>query len=125
VKDRNTGNAMRGAEATVRKLEAHGERHILGLRGDATLPFYDALYRLDHKIEHILTRDERYFSVNLNRTVHMAVADAFGVWSWRVENPEDADSVPRQEADHGEPALVGAISRLQHEANALVSDWSA
>ncbi len=52
-------NMMTGAEAMVRMLEAHGVRHIFGLCGDTTLPFYDALYRLDHKIEHILTRDER------------------------------------------------------------------
>ena len=43
----------------VRMLEAHGVRHIFGLCGDTTLPFYDALYRLDHGIEHILARDER------------------------------------------------------------------
>jgi acetolactate synthase-1/2/3 large subunit len=43
----------------VHMLEAHGVRHIFGLCGDTTLPFYDALYRLDHNIEHILTRDER------------------------------------------------------------------
>lgn len=52
-------NAMTGAEAMVRMLEAHGVRHIFGLCGDTTLPFYDALYRLDHNIQHILTRDER------------------------------------------------------------------
>ena len=52
-------NTMNGAEAMVRMLEAHGVRHIFGLCGDTTLPFYDALYRLDHDIEHILTRDER------------------------------------------------------------------
>ena len=52
-------NQLTGAEAMVRMLEAHGVRHIFGLCGDTTLPFYDALYRLDHKIEHILTRDER------------------------------------------------------------------
>ncbi|MGI9436795.1 MAG: thiamine pyrophosphate-binding protein [Geminicoccaceae bacterium] len=50
---------MSGAEAMVRMLEQHGVRHIFGLCGDTTLPFYDALYRLDHDIEHILTRDER------------------------------------------------------------------
>ena len=43
----------------VRMLEAHGVKHIFGLCGDTTLPFYDALYRLEHKIDHILTRDER------------------------------------------------------------------
>ena len=52
-------NALNGAEAMVRMLQAHGVRHIFGLCGDTTLPFYDALYRLDHGIEHILTRDER------------------------------------------------------------------
>jgi len=52
---------MTGVEAMVRMLELHGVRHIFGLCGDTTLPFYDALYRLDHgiEIEHILTRDER------------------------------------------------------------------
>ena len=52
-------NHLTGAEAMVHMLEAHGVRHIFGLCGDTTLPFYDALYRLDHNIEHILTRDER------------------------------------------------------------------
>lgn len=52
-------NAVNGAEAMVRMLQAHGVKHIFGLCGDTTLPFYDALYRLDHGIEHILTRDER------------------------------------------------------------------
>ncbi len=53
-------NHLTGAEATVRMLEAHGVRHMFGLCGDTTLPFYDALARLDHEIEHILTRDERH-----------------------------------------------------------------
>ncbi len=53
------GNQPTGAEAMVRMLEAHGVRHVFGLCGDTTLPFYDALYRLDHSIEHVLTRDER------------------------------------------------------------------
>ena len=53
------GNTINGAEAMVRLLEAHGVQHIFGLCGDTTLPFYDALYRLDHGMQHILTRDER------------------------------------------------------------------
>ena len=53
------GNRLTGAEAMVRMLQAHGVKHIFGLCGDTTLPFYDALYCLDHDIEHILTRDER------------------------------------------------------------------
>lgn len=53
------GNVSNGAEAMVRLLEAHGVSHIFGLCGDTTLPFYDALYRLDHGMQHVLTRDER------------------------------------------------------------------
>lgn len=52
-------NQMNGAEAMVRMLEAQGVRHIFGLCGDTTLPFYDAMLRLDHGITHVLTRDER------------------------------------------------------------------
>jgi len=52
-------NSLTGAEALVRMLEAYEVRYIFGLCGDTTLPFYDALYRLDHNIEHVLTRDER------------------------------------------------------------------
>ena len=48
-----------GAEAVVRLLQQHGVRHIFGLCGDTSLPFYDALQRLDHGMQHILTRDER------------------------------------------------------------------
>lgn len=54
-----SANIMNGAEAMVRMLDAYQVRHIFGLCGDTSLPFYDALYRLDHNIEHILTRDER------------------------------------------------------------------
>lgn len=44
----------------VRMLNAHGVKHMFGLCGDTTLPFYDALAQMDHGIEHILTRDERH-----------------------------------------------------------------
>ena len=52
-------NRLSGAEAFVRMLQLHGVRHIFGLCGDTSLPLYDALYRLDHGITHVLTRDER------------------------------------------------------------------
>jgi len=47
------------AEAFVRMLERHGVTHIFGLCGDTSLPLYDALYRIDHGIQHVLARDER------------------------------------------------------------------
>jgi len=52
-------NQLTGAEVFVRMLQLHGVKHIFGLCGDTSLPFYDALYRLDHGITHVLTRDER------------------------------------------------------------------
>jgi acetolactate synthase I/II/III large subunit len=52
-------NELNGAEAFVRMLQHHGVTHIFGLCGDTSLPLYDALYRLDHGMTHILTRDER------------------------------------------------------------------
>jgi acetolactate synthase I/II/III large subunit len=50
---------MNGAEAMVRMLQAQGVQHIFGLCGDTTLPFYDAMLRLDHDMRHVLVRDER------------------------------------------------------------------
>ena len=48
-----------GADALIRMLQLNGVRHIFGLCGDTSLPYYDALARLDHGMDHILTRDER------------------------------------------------------------------
>ncbi|MEO1491973.1 MAG: thiamine pyrophosphate-binding protein [Pseudomonadota bacterium] len=56
----DASNQSTGAEAMVRLLAGHGVRHIFGLCGDTSLPFYDALARLDHGMTHILTRDERH-----------------------------------------------------------------
>lgn len=55
-----SSNQKSGAEATVDLLAGHGVKHIFGLCGDTSLPFYDALGRLNHAMEHILTRDERH-----------------------------------------------------------------
>ncbi len=48
-----------GADALIRMLQLNGVQHIFGLCGDTSLPYYDALARLDHGMDHILTRDER------------------------------------------------------------------
>jgi acetolactate synthase-1/2/3 large subunit len=57
---RQGSNRMTGAEAMVRMLQAYGVTHMFGLCGDTTLPFYDALARQGHGIDHLLTRDERH-----------------------------------------------------------------
>jgi acetolactate synthase-1/2/3 large subunit len=40
-------------------LELQDVEYVFGLCGDTSLPFYDALGRLDHGIRHVLCRDER------------------------------------------------------------------
>ena len=81
----NQKNHLNGAEALVKMLEQHKVEHIFGLCGDTTLPFYDALYRLDHKIEHILTRDERsaaYMADGYARVTNK-VGICEGTFRWR------------------------------------------
>lgn len=51
--------SVSGAHAMVHMLQGHGVKHIFGLCGDTTLPFYDAMLEIDHGITHVLTRDER------------------------------------------------------------------
>ena len=69
------GNALTGAEAVVRILQGYGVEVVFGLCGDTSLPLYDALARLDHGIDHVLTRDERSAAY---------MADAYARLSGRV-----------------------------------------
>lgn len=70
-------NQLTGAEATVRLLQHHGVEVIFGLCGDTSLPWYDALYRLDHGMRHVLTRDER--SAGYMADVYARVSGKIGV----------------------------------------------
>jgi hypothetical protein len=67
--------SLQDDEALVQLLDAFGVRHIFGLCGDTSLPFYDAMHRLDHDITHVLTRDERHATY---------MADAYARVSKRV-----------------------------------------
>ena len=68
---------------------------------------------------------QRFYNVDFNRTDHAAVAAAFGVKSWRVEDPEELESVLKQALAHDGPTLVDVISQPLHEAAAPVSEWVA
>ncbi|TVQ33742.1 MAG: thiamine pyrophosphate-binding protein [Geminicoccaceae bacterium] len=72
-----TTNQLTGAEAMVRLLQQHGVEVVFGLCGDTSLPLYDALYRLDHDIRHVLTRDER--SAGYMADVYARVSGKVGV----------------------------------------------
>ena len=56
----NQLQTLTGAEAAVEMLAAHGVEILFGLCGDTSLPFYDALARLEHGMRHVLARDERH-----------------------------------------------------------------
>ncbi len=70
-------NTISGAEALVKMLHLHDVEVVFGLCGDTSLPFYDALYRLDHGIRHVLTRDER--SASYMADVYARVSGKVGV----------------------------------------------
>jgi acetolactate synthase-1/2/3 large subunit len=69
--------------------------------------------------------DGRYFSVDFNRTDHAAVAAAFGVRSWRVEDPAELHQTLRTAIEHGGPTLVDVVCQPLNEARAPVSEWVA
>ena len=48
-----------GADSLVLMLKEFGVKHIFGVCGDTSLPFYDSLWKLGDGITHILARDER------------------------------------------------------------------
>ena len=109
------GNALNGAEAMVRLLQAHGVKHIFGLCGDTSLPFYDALFRLDHGMRHILTRDERCAAY---------MADAYARVTGRVgvcEGPSGGG------ATHILPGVVEAnessVALLSITSDVSVTSW--
>jgi acetolactate synthase-1/2/3 large subunit len=68
---------------------------------------------------------ERYFSVDFNRTDHAAVAEAFGIKSWKVEQPGDLDAALGAALRHDGPSMVDVISQPLQDAAAPVSEWIA
>ena len=67
----------------------------------------------------------RYYSVDFSTTDHAAVAAAYGLKSWRVEDPAKLRGVLREAIAHDGPTLVDIISQPLHEARAPVSEWVA
>ena len=69
--------------------------------------------------------DERYFSVDFNRTDHAAVAEAFGIKSWTVDDPGQLKFVLAEAVKHDGPTLVDVITQPLQDARAPVSEWVA
>ncbi|MGH9174887.1 MAG: thiamine pyrophosphate-binding protein, partial [Vicinamibacterales bacterium] len=68
---------MNVSEAIVAILAESGVEHIFGLPGDTGMDFYDALYRNEGRIQHILTRDER--SASFMADAYARVSGKLGV----------------------------------------------
>ncbi len=68
---------------------------------------------------------ERYFSVDFSRTDHAKVAEAFGVKSWRVDDPQQLGAVMREAMAWPGPTLIDIIAQPLQEAAAPVSEWIA
>ncbi len=68
---------------------------------------------------------ERYFSVDFTRTDHAAVAAAYGLKSWRVEDPSELDGALKAAIAHDGPTLVDVIAQPLQDAAAPVSEWVA
>jgi acetolactate synthase-1/2/3 large subunit len=65
----------------------------------------------------------RYFSVDFGKTDHAAVAEAFGVRSWRVSDPAKLQPALMAALRHAGPSLVDVIAQPLHLAHAPVSEW--
>jgi acetolactate synthase-1/2/3 large subunit len=68
---------------------------------------------------------ERYFGVDFSSTDHAAVAAAFGLQSWRVEEPKELGSTLKKALECNGPALLDVICQPLQEAKAPVSEWIA
>ena len=67
----------------------------------------------------------RTHNVDFGRTDHAAVARAFGLEAWRVEDPEALPGVLREAVGRGGPTLVDVVAQPLEEAAAPVSEWVA
>ncbi len=50
---------LNASQAIVEMLRAYEVRHIFGIPGDTSIPFYDALFEARDSINHVMARDER------------------------------------------------------------------
>jgi len=67
----------------------------------------------------------RFHNVDFTRTDHAAVAAAYGLKSWRVEDPANLGPVLKKALAAGEPTLVDIVTQPLDEAAAPVSEWVA
>jgi acetolactate synthase-1/2/3 large subunit len=67
----------------------------------------------------------RYFSVDFSPGQHARIAAAYGVRSWRVEDPTALRPALAEALEADGPTLVDVVTQPLHEARAPVSEWVA
>jgi acetolactate synthase-1/2/3 large subunit len=67
----------------------------------------------------------RYFSVDFDRSDHAAIARAYGLEAWRVQEPQALRPALAAAVEADGPTLVDVIAQPLHEARAPVSEWVA
>lgn len=75
------------------------------------------------KASQMADKGSRYYNVDFDRVDQAAVAAAYGVKSWRVEDPAQLEGVLREAVAHDGPTLVDVICQPLEEANAPVRRW--
>ncbi|MEP2027731.1 MAG: thiamine pyrophosphate-binding protein [Paracoccaceae bacterium] len=65
----------------------------------------------------------RYHNVDFTRVDQAAVAAAYGVKSWTVENPEELEGILKQAMAYDGPTLVDVITQPLEQSNAPVRRW--
>ncbi len=70
-----------------------------------------------------LYHDNRYFSVDFNDIDYSGVTRAFGLQSWRVEDPADLESVLRSAIEDDGPTFVDIVSESQITETPPVHAW--
>ena len=67
----------------------------------------------------------RYHAVDFSRSDHARIAEAYGVRSWTVADPDDLATALEAALAHDGPGLVDVICQPLEEARAPVSEWVA
>ncbi|MEL6643590.1 MAG: thiamine pyrophosphate-binding protein [Pseudomonadota bacterium] len=65
----------------------------------------------------------RYYNVDFSRTDHAAIAAAYGIKSWRVEDPETLERVVKDAVAFDGPTLIDIVTQPLEEAAAPVRRW--
>ncbi len=69
--------------------------------------------------------DQRYFSVDFTPGRHAAIARAFGIEAFEVEDPGSLDLAMQKALAADRPTLIDIVCQPLHEAAAPVSEWIA